>query len=456
MRKLAFLVSVLVLGCGGSHAKTPDSGSGSGTDAPSGSGTTVTLTFSALPTDPSTFSFLVASQDGSGAWTLAAAPSGDVYSFDIKSSSYGLAWTCVGEGLVNRDVHLYYYTVAETKAVSVTVPDRCLSSTAPTTFNLSGDIGSATANTKINLAFGVATDEVAATVGANGTAYTIATLPGTHDLVLGNDAATTGPQAATDHQVASTVRVDAVAVTADTTQAINDSAGSATATGSAAVTLTPTTGTTTVVTTDLYTGNGTVFNLVRQTYTTGAAPTFVTRGLGSSEADDIYNQQIAVTDATSGSILEVQSWAKTVAAQTYTAPAAFADTGSTVATSTPYPMIKTTWNTYTDAVGYGWDAEQSQPAASCGSGFTGATTCLVDWSMAVSVGAAGTAPSVEMPDLSTLAGWDARFQFQTGTVVNGTIGTATSSFGSGDFPSFNTPTTAGTRSLAEGGWAVTP
>jgi hypothetical protein len=311
----------------------------------------------------------------------------------------------------------------------------------------------ATAGTKITLAFGAATDAVTATAAVAGTPYSFATQPGTHDLVLGNDAPATGAMAAGDHQVASTARMDTIAVTANTTQSIADNAP--TATTSAGVTITPTTGTTTVVTTDLYTGNGTIFNLVRQTYTTGAAPTFVTRGLGSSEAADIYNQQIAVTDAASGSTLEVQNWATSASAQTYTAPAAFADTGSTVATSTPYPMIKTTWGTYANAVGYDWDATQTQATSACGSGFTGAT-CTVTWSMVLSVDSVGASPAATMPNLSTLTGWDPRFQFVAGTAVNGEVITAISSYGASDFPNFNAPVTAGTRSFAFGGWAVTP
>jgi hypothetical protein len=451
MRNLAFVLCALVLGCGGSsHSKTSDA-PGNGSDGSSESNT-VTLTFSALPTAPSTFSFLVAYQDGTGAWQLAPAPSGTTYSFTIHSSGYGLAWTCVGEGLVNRDVHLYYFTVAEAKAVAVTPPARCLTTTPVTTFNLAGDVNGATAGTKINLAFGESTDAITA-ANAAGTAYTIATLAGTHDLVLGNDAPATGVMAAADHQVASTARMDGIAVTANTTQNIADTAP--TATTSAGVTITTTAGTTTVVTTDLYTGNGTIFNLVRQTYATGAAPTFLTRGLGSSESTDIYNQQVSVTDATSGSTLEVQNWATTATAQTYTAPAAFADTGSTVATSTPYPMIKTTWNTYTNAVGYGWNATQTQAATACGSGFTGAT-CTVTWSMALSVDSVGASPQAVMPNLSTLTGWDPRFQLVAGTAVNGEVITAVSSYGASDFPTFNPPVTAGTRSFAFGGWAVTP
>src|SRR5437016_733700 len=91
---LASILFVVVTACGGGNSGTTDSGTGG--DAPPGDSgsSSVRLTLTNHPTNAAMFEFIVAYQDGTGAWTAAPAPSGDTYTLPITSSKYGYAWTC--------------------------------------------------------------------------------------------------------------------------------------------------------------------------------------------------------------------------------------------------------------------------------------------------------------------------------------------------------------------------
>src|SRR4051812_38425480 len=116
MRKPIFACCLsLAAACGSNPTNsTPDSNS-EGQDAPDGTPTTITVTLRNRPDTPASFSFLVAYQDGTGAWQLAPAPTGDVYTFTVSSGIYGVGWTCVtGPATASvREVHRSYFAVAE-------------------------------------------------------------------------------------------------------------------------------------------------------------------------------------------------------------------------------------------------------------------------------------------------------------------------------------------------------
>src|SRR6266496_3413401 len=94
---LACLLAVAV-GCGDDSSTNPDGSMGG--DGSGSQGQTVTLTLTNRPNDAAMFTFIVAYQDGSGPWTVAPAPSGDTYSLPVASSSYSVAWTCVGTAMI--------------------------------------------------------------------------------------------------------------------------------------------------------------------------------------------------------------------------------------------------------------------------------------------------------------------------------------------------------------------
>src|SRR5258708_27155727 len=145
------VVVLALAACGGSPPGTnPDSGDGCPCDAPnhddtgSAQPTTITVTLTNRPNNAALFSFVVAYQDGGGSWQVAGAPAGDVYTFQVTSAAYGVAWTCVSAGAGNvglseRDVNLYYFAVAERTSLQANVPARC-TDRAPQSVGLSGTI----------------------------------------------------------------------------------------------------------------------------------------------------------------------------------------------------------------------------------------------------------------------------------------------------------------------------
>jgi hypothetical protein len=397
-------------------------------DTPLGTPTTITLTLTNHPTTAATYSFLVGYQDGAGAWQLAPAPTGDVYTFTVSSPAYGVAWTCVGIGGVTREVNLTYYSTTEKTAITQGIPLRCTDRI--TAVSLTGTITNPAVLGTMSVGFAGTT--VTATKTGVVTSYVMDGLaPATRDLVIGNDTIG-GTIGTTDRVIGKALVQRNVAVTANTTEPAIDFS-TATATTSAPVTAAVTGNQRAHVATTLF-AHGTQFVLVNQSSTAGGQPPnggFVTNGLGTAVAADIYNQQITVNDATTGAAAVVQNWTGTIAAQTYVAPAALGLAATTVPTTTPYPMIETTWSAYSNATGYAWSALQALAGASCG---PAVNACRVTWTALVSPGYAGTAPLTQMPDLSPLAGWDAKLQFATGTAVAVTIAAFLSSIGAADFP----------------------
>src|SRR5687768_763778 len=73
----------------------PDGGDPTG-DGGTGVARTIKLTLTNRPMNGGQYSFFVAYQDGSAAWTAAPAPAGDVYSFEVYAPVYGVAYGCMG------------------------------------------------------------------------------------------------------------------------------------------------------------------------------------------------------------------------------------------------------------------------------------------------------------------------------------------------------------------------
>lgn len=412
-------------------------------DAPPGDGnaspTTITVTLTNKPNTASTFSFVAAYQDGAGAWQAAPTPTNDTYTFTVSAPVWAFAWTCVTASAATREVNLYYFTVVEATSLTVAVPDRCTDRT-PTAVALNGTISNPPVGGSLAVGFGHSS--VAASTGVS-TTYAMTPLPATHGLVVGHAATAVGGDVVTDKAAIQR----ALAVSGATTTANVDFSNAQT-TQSATVTVTTTTGQTPNVSTTLYTADGTVYTMVNQT----TGPNFSSTGLAGAlaQAGDVYNQQIQVSST--GAVAVVQSWVASVANQTYSAPVALGSVTSTVPTTMPYPEIKTTWAKYTNAIGYDWSATQALTGAGCGAG---GGNCSVIWTARLSAGSAGTSPSTQMPDLSMLTGWDAKFQMQPGTNVTGSVRAATSSAGESDFP-IKDPAAAGTqRTFVTSTWTAT-
>jgi hypothetical protein len=446
----AYFVSLVLVGaaCGDNHA-TPDGGKhDAAVDSPADTGSDsgglhmITVTLTDRPTTPATFSFIVAYQDGNGAWKLAPAANGDDYSFTVNSSTWGVAWTCVANILGANpnfyEVERYYFTVLERTHLTVQIPGRCTDRLP--NVSLSGNVSSAPATGAMTAQWSVTGS------GVSAGSYTFPTPAGAHDLIVTHASA---PFTAAD--TAAVVR--SVTVAGATNQDVNYS--TAMATSSNTVTLVPPNGSSVQVKTLLFSANDTIAKLANTT----AAP-FVTVGLNSSQGQsgDVYAEQIAVTQGTSTVVQ--QDWVAAAAPQTFSAPPALAAPTASVMTTSPYPLIQTTWSTYANAVGYSWNATQALTQQQCGTTNGG---CTVFWNTQESVGYVGTSPTDQVPDLTALAGWDARLQFLTGASVTGSVTAMTSSAGTPDFPSATllfpgtSRAAAGTsRTFGLASWSVTP
>jgi hypothetical protein len=178
----------------------------------------------------------------------------------------------------------------------------------------------------------------------------------------------------------------------------------------------------------------------------------VTNGLSASQAmtGDVYNLQILVGD--SGNTAITQDWTATPASKTFSAPTALGALTTTVPSTTPYPVIKTTWQAYANTIGYTWSGTQTLTAVQCGI----TIPCTITWNAALSPGYIGTATEYQMPNLSSLAGWSTDLQLKTGISVAGFVTANTSSRGPQDFPLVS-PAPAGTqRVVVATDWTSTP
>ena len=445
-----FFASILLAAlaaCGSSHAGAssdapPGSFDGIDYDAPTGGPATVTVTIPNLPTNPAMFSLLVAYQDGGGAWTLAPAPANNTYTLSIHAAAWGFAWACVPAFGTSR-VQLAHFSVAEKTSLTQLLPFGCTDANgAPVQLT-----GTVTGLPQQNggsafVALWGNRQALVNTQGSTGT-FQMTVLPGTHDLIVAH-VTLPGGGGGGDAIVDTAAIARAVAVSGPTTASPVDFG---TADGQS-VPVTVASGSTTAritVVTRFFSAGGTIAELVRDT----AAP-FESNGLATAQAasGDLYNQQISVTD--NGSTATVQSWTDTLAAQTYTAPAALGGATSSVAASMPYPEIMSTWNAYTGAVGYVWDAQQG------GGGGGGGGAATLEWQAFVSPGYVGSSPHYQMPDLSMLTGWNMGWQFQTGAQVLGSVTAQTSSGGIGDFPPPSPAANGTQRAFVDSRWTVTP
>src|SRR3569623_3047703 len=184
------LVVIATIGCGNMALGAGDddgggdggmTGSNDGGDHNGQTPTNVMLTMHHQPTHAAQYSYLVAYLDGSGPWTLAPAPSGEVYTLPSYAPGYAGAWTCISAGPVSnstvRQVSELQFAVAERTSLTVEVPPRCTDSVA--TVNLHGTLP----NPGIAPAYVVKWGERSATVNQLGQ-YQMQVAPGAHDLIV--------------------------------------------------------------------------------------------------------------------------------------------------------------------------------------------------------------------------------------------------------------------------------
>jgi hypothetical protein len=439
MRQLLVVTMFVLAACGGSHSAGNPDGNGDGNgDSLGGNPTTVSVTLTNRPNTAATYTFLVAYQDGASAWQLAPAPSGDTYSFTINAPAWGFAWTCIVPNLNAARVELAYFATTEKTSFTENVPREC-SDRYPTFVGVSGSVTNETTTTNNQASYAGRTVAVMHNNSNAADTFAMEGPMGPHDLVI-THATLNGGIGGGEVDHAAVVR----GVTAPTTTATVDWS-----TNMAVATANVTTVANSIVSTTLYTAGGTTVTMVTQ----GATP-YTSAGLDASQAmtGDVYDQQVLVRGAGTTSILD--TWSTAVADQTYTAPAALGGATSSVPTTTPYPQVMTTWNGYTGAIGYAWDARQG--ASSVGG------AAPVRWTAILGTTYLGSSPKFQMPDLSMLAGWSPSFGFTTtGGMVTGTVAAYTSTGGAADFPgavqvrgSNGAPGT--TRVTVSNDWTVTP
>lgn len=451
MNRLA-VCALFLVACGGSGMSSPD-GNGGGDDTTgdgggSGSGGggsntphTVKLTLTNRPTNAAMFSFVVAYQDGSAPWTLAPAPSGDTYTFDIHAPSYGVAYTCIGTQLGTtttqlRTVTSAYFAVGERTELTLDVPARCSDRGAANAITLSGTVTNRPFNGFLTVTWG----NRSTTVGSQSGGFHLQAQPGTHDLVVAHSV----PLGNGDFYVDQAWLTRDVALSTSTTRQINfndaqdtqqffvDTSG---VNQNARV----------VTSTTLYTANGTQGLLVREASNTDSI------GLADTQnrTSDVYDQSIAVSVLGRGATITHATNAPTD--QAWEAPPPLAAPQTTVAAQMPYTILRTMWPAYANATGYVWNAAQQLSSQQCGAN----TPCTIVWSAMLSPGVTGNMPGYQMPDLKGLMGWKPALELVAGTQVVGSVTAVTSTAGAGDFPP-GIPANGTDRTFVRSDYAVTP
>ena len=424
-------IGLLVAGCGSKSPAGGDDdggtdGGASGSSDGGGNGqtpTNVLVTMTHRPTNAAMFSFLVAYQDGAGAWTLAPAPTGDLYTLPIYSSVYAVAWTCIGIAGQLRTVSELQFTVSERPALVVDIPARCTD--ALPTVTLKGTITNTSMLTNYSVRFG----DRSATV--NDGQFMMQTPPGTHDLVVlsagsiavGGDAVASGAIVQRNLVVNAATSVTLDGNDDEDTQSFSvDNLPGGFAVKDSATTL-------------LY-ANGTVAPI-----STDSSSAYETESLADDQmvATDVYDQQMSVTSGTTVTTASVATahpgdiaWADVPAIGTVTG----------VVLTTPYPRITTTWTTYPNALGYTFGATQTSTA--------GTVVWTAQFSSTI-----GDAGMYTMQDLTQLAGWNPALQMVAGAKISGRVQAMTST-GTGDFPALVPPVVGTHRTFATGQFAVTP
>ncbi len=440
MKRFLTLVTAVALGCGSSGGGAGDNdaggdGDGGGSNDSDG-GTavpgTVTLTLTNRPTNPMPFSFAVAYQDGSAPWQLAPAPTGDVYTLPISAPSYGVAYMCIGTtGTQQRTVTSAHFAVGERTAVTLDVPARC-SDRMQGSVMLSGNITNRPIGGVLVVQFG----SRSAFVGSQTGNFTMQVPPGTRDLIVTHAV----PSGNGEFYVDETVVVRDVAVTANVMRSINFSTSESTQYFAVDAESAPQFARV-IASTTLYTANGTTASLVRE------SQDWETQSLadGQARSSDVYDLSIAVT--TQSSAATVTHATAQPAEQTYVAPAPLGSVTTTVPTKMPYVTLLSAWPAYPDAVGYLWNASQSGVCS-------GNVACTKTWSAFLSPGVVGTAPAYQMPDLSTLTGWNAAFELGS-TATTGSVTAITSTAGAADFPT-GIPAAGTDRVFVRSDYGLTP
>ena len=413
------LAVALIAACGSSHPKTGDAAVDTAVDGPpDAKPVTVTVTLIDRPNAPATFAFLSAYADGTGAWQLAPPPNGDNYTFEVTADMWSFAWTCVTP--TDREVQIYQFLFIERRSLVAQIPASCTDRTQ-TPVALSGAISNPPAGT-IAVAWGDRS------VDAVASSYTFdpGVDPGTHDLV-GVHRAVSG----SSYVVDSAVVQRGLAVTAATTQAI-DFAG-APATQTAQISGVPSNA---LMFSGVLMAGGTYQELSFFT-SPPASGGYVAVGLNASQAaaGDVY--AVLVDEPVSGGSVSIEAFTSAPRAFTFVAPSPLSGLSSTVAATAPYPQIKTTWTKYANATGYTWSAAAG-----------------AQWDAFIGPGAAGNSPAFQMPDLSTLTGWDPRLALQTGMMAPVLVGAQKSTGDGDDFPPVAAPTAGTARAHAHAGSQV--
>jgi hypothetical protein len=440
MRACLACLLALAAACGDDGGGNNPDGGGSG-DGSGSQGQTVTLTLTNRPDNAAMFTFVVAYQDGTGPWTVAPAPSGDTYSFQIASPTYTVAWTCVAnlvlpQQMVSaRQVVFARFATSERTSLTMAVPPRCTDKVTPVA--VMGNVTNLSGGGNFLVAVGVRLGIVNPSTGN----YRVEAIPGMHDLLVLRTQ--TGLMTG-DRVIDRVAIVRGLNITAAMTQNVDFSTSQPTQAFPVTFNVTGRLNATTTLHTANDATNADIVDLSN-------AP-FETRALAAAQAmaGDVYDQAMVVS--ANGQTAATINTTATPAAQTWAAPAALGGAIATIASSAPYAQISSTWPTYASAVGYLWSVTQNTTAQECG----GTTACTLTWSALISPGAAGMMPGFQMPDLSALAGWAATLQPLGGVTLNGFASALTSSLGATDFP-YASPAPAGTqRTIARSDFTVTP
>jgi hypothetical protein len=451
MSRFLSLVALLACACGSSSPSgtEPDAGvdpgddgggGGGETDAgvdpgPSAGSTTIELTLTNRPNNASRFSFVVGYQDGSAPWTVAPAPSGDKYTFQVSAPSFGVMFACTGTAAGTtgqlRTVNLAYFAVGERTKLTLDVPQRCSDRMTGTGMvTLSGSVTNRPFGGSIVVQVGTRS-----TVAGPQTGYFAMQVPtGTRDVLVYH----TVPQGNGDFYVDEAVTVRDLNLTGPSTKTIDFSTSETTSSYDVNV---PTTTARIVAGTMLYTANGTQASFTR------LAGNWESNALAAVQrrSTDVYDQSIAVLTAGAGATITNATSAPGV--QTYVAPAPLGTVTATVASTQPYPLVQASWPAYTGAVGYTWTASQPDVCA-------GFQTCPLAWTAQLSPGVTGMSPSYRAPDLSTVTGWKADYNFAS-AAIQGSVTAIRSTAGATDFPT-GIPAAGTQRVFVRDDFDVTP
>ena len=378
-------VVALIAGCGGGtsssiDANNPAADARADAPPPDAAIPTVTVTVLNHPVQPSLYAFFVAYQDGDGAWTLATRGAGDTYTFPVSDAAgrYAVAMGCVQDP--RRNLDLWYATVGELPSFTALV--FACGDGQGTTANLT----ITPANRNSEPATFAYDGGIALAPDASGN-YDLSVHPGVRDLLAarGNPPDLLG-------------RSNDLTIAGNKTLAF-DFATQAAAPELFTITMTPASGETPFTSVYLTAANGSaIFE-----NTSGSIPTVTGRALatGLRRAGDVYTIDGYVTKT--GYVRETIVDTDTPVATTLDLPPAMTGvTDTVVSTTQPYVRIGTSWDAYAGAQAFEWRASQS-------------STFWI--THIITSGWLAGANTWQMPNLSSLPGWDSRYPLVTGAAV---------------------------------------